>query len=176
MSGTIDHANLTLKLDTRAIKTFGLGTSDDPVLTSLYSQLFGNGTGANQASQQWHSLARSIALSSSETLVLTVAGGGSLVNAFGVSLTFTAIKVMLIHAYPTNTNDVIVGAAASNPWTTWLGGTTPSVTVKPGGTLLVVAPVATGYVVTASTTDQLKVTNSSSGSAVVYDIFLLGND
>lgn len=176
MSGTIDHSNLTLKLDSKAIKTFGLATDDDPVLTSLYSQLFANGTGANQASQQWHSAARSIGASSSETLILTVAGGGSLVNGFGVALTFTAIKILLIHAAAANTNNVLVGAAATHPFTGWVSPPTGYCTVQPGGTLLVVSPAAAGYVVTASSSDQLLITNSGAGTAVVYDIFLLGND
>lgn len=168
MSGTIDHANLLVKLNSQAIKTFGLATADDPVIKD-YSQLLGNGTGANQASQQWHSLGRVLTAAASETLALT----GSLTNAFGVVLTFTAIKMLIIRALAANTNDVVLGANGANQWVGMFVGTADSVKVKPGGTLIWVAPAAGGAVVAS---DVIKVTNSAGGTSVTYDIFLLGTD
>jgi hypothetical protein len=168
MSGTIDHANLLLKLNSQGLKAFGFGTSDDPVLKD-YSQTFANGTGANQASQQWHSLARVLTASASETLALT----GALTNAFGVTLTFTAIKVLVVHAAAANTNDVVLGANGANGWVGMFVGTADSLKVKPGGTVIWVAPASGGAVVAS---DVLKVTNGSSGSSVTYDVFVLGTD
>src|SRR3954465_110978 len=106
MSGTIDHGSLIIKIDSKGLAVFGLATADDPVQKD-YSQLFSNGVGANQASNQWHSLARTLGASASEDLDLA----GVLTNAFGAVLTFTKIKAIVIRAAVGNTNDVVVGNA-----------------------------------------------------------------
>lgn len=171
MSGTMDHANITVKIDAKNLNLFGLATSDDPVLKD-YSQLFGAGTGANQASQQWHSLSRTLGASASENLDLA----GVLTNAFGQVVTFTKIKALGIKAAAGNTNDVVVGGAASNGFITWVGGATHTVKVKPGGFMLLIAPDVNGYAVTAGTGDILQVANGGAGTSVSYDIYLLGTD
>lgn len=150
-------------------QTIGAAPSVSPINYPL-SFNFTDGSGANKVHQCWSSLARSIALSSNETLDLS----GSLTDAFGNSITFTKVKAILIAAANTNVNDVVVGGAASNGFISPFGGATHQVNVKPGGLLLMVAPDANGLAVTASTADQLKITNSSSGSAVVYDIIIIG--
>lgn len=127
-----------------------------------------SGTGANQADLMF-SDKRTLSASASENLDLA----GGLADAFGATLTFATVKAIMIKAAAGNTNDVVVGGAASNAFVGPFGGTTPTVAVKPGGFLLLFAP-ATGWTVTASTGDILKVANSSSGSAVTYDVVLLG--
>lgn len=129
---------------------------------------FANGSGNYQASKIFESKGRSIAASSSENLDLY----GSLTDPLGVTLNFATIKAIEVRADEGNTNDVVLGAG-SNPFVGPLGGTTPTIAVKPGGRLLMVAP-KTGWAVTNSTADILKVANSSSGSAVVYDIKIIG--
>lgn len=128
-----------------------------------------NGNGANQASQAY-AARRTIPASSNESLDLA----GGLTNAFGTTLTFTAIKAIAIVAAAANTNDVVVGGAASNGFNSWVGDATDTVKVKPGGMLLIAAPNATGFAVTAGTADLLKIANSSSGSGVTYDIVIVG--
>lgn len=129
---------------------------------------FTNGTGNNQMNKFWSSSQRSIAASSSENLDLAA----SLIDSFGNTLTFTIIKGIYIAASSSNTNNVNVGGAASNTFL-FLGDATDIVPVKPGGAFLWVAP-KTGATVTAATGDILKVANSSSGSAVVYDVAIFG--
>ncbi|CAM5376651.1 hypothetical protein SCALM49S_02945 [Streptomyces californicus] len=70
---------------------------------------------------------------------------------------------------------MVVGAASSNPWATLLGAT-HTLTVRPGGFVAVGTGVADaiGYAVTASTGDLLKIANSGAGSAVTYDIHIIG--
>ena len=167
MSGTLDHGTFTLKADVKALSTaLGLGTADDPVLQT-YTQLFSNGSGTGQATQFVHDQ-RTLSASASETRVLT----GSLANAFGVTVTFLTLRAVLIHAAVGNTNDVVIGANGANQWVGMFVGTADSLKVKPGGTLLWLAPA--GAAVVAS--DVIKVTNSSSGTSVTYDIWLLGTD
>lgn len=130
---------------------------------------FAQGTGANQADDIW-SDERTLAASANEVLELN---GGSLVDAFGFAIAFTAIKALVIMANANNTNDVVVGAAGSNPLASIMG-TTGTVNVKPGGCVAFIAPNATGYVVTPSTAMNLKIANSSSGTGVTYTIIVVG--
>ena len=146
----------------------GLSTITDP-LDRDFTHLLSSGTGANQASNLYHA-ERTLTASATENLDLA----GSLTNGFGVTLTFTAIKAVLIRAKSTNTNNVQVGGAASNAWATWVADSSDIVSVKPGGTLLIVAPDATGFAVTAATGDILKVANSAGSTSVIYEIIILG--
>lgn len=131
---------------------------------------FADGLGAGQA-QKLFADVRTLAASATEDLDLS----GVLTDAFGALLAFTEIKAILIKAAAGNTNNVIVGGAATNQFLTPFGAATHTVSVRPGGVLLLAAGDATGYVVTAATGDLLKVANSAGGSSVTYEIVLIGN-
>lgn len=47
-------------------------------------------------------------------------------------------------------------------------------TVRPGGLLVLAAPDVAAYAVTAATGDLLHVANSAGGSAVTYDVVVIG--
>ena len=128
-----------------------------------------NGTGLDAANEVWADT-RTLTASSTENLDLA----GSLTDAFGATLTFTRIKGIIITAAVANTNNVLVGGAASNAFSTFVSDATDVIVVRPGGTLCLMAPDATSYAVTASTGDTLKIANSSSGTSVTYDIILIG--
>lgn len=171
MSGIMSGAQIVLKvLSTALSSTLGLGTADDPIIRD-YTQNLSNGTGANQASNQWHDQ-RTLGVSATENLDLS----GVLVNAFGVVLIFTKIKALIIHAATTNTNDVLVGGAGANAWLGGFVGTGDVVKVKPGGTFVNIAPDVNGMAVVAATGDLLKIANSAGGSSVVYDVIIIGTD
>lgn len=131
------------------------------------SYSFTDGTGANQAKAVFTDT-RTITASSSEDLNLD-----ALVDAFGNTIVGTKIKALAVQAASANTNDVVIGGAASNQLATLFGDVSDTIKVKPGGLFLVVAPNATGYAITASTGDLLKIANSSSGSSVSYTIAIL---
>jgi len=164
--------NGTVKVIVDALLEGGLdiGTGRHKI-DSNYSTTLANGTGANQANQMWADT-RTISASSNDDLDLA----GVLTNAFGATLTFTSIKAIVVTAASANTNDVIIGGSATNPFETFLGGTSPSVTVVPGGSFAIVNPEATGYVVTAATGDILRLTNSAGGTTVDYDIIIIGEE
>ena len=134
-----------------------------------YTINLGDGNGANQANQVFHDQ-RTLAASATEELDLA----GVLANPLGQTITFTKIKALLIRAAATNVNDVLIGGAASNAFASPFGDATDVVKVRPGGTLLLVAPDSNGYAVTAGTGDKLKVANSAAGSGVTYDVVLIG--
>lgn len=129
----------------------------------------GSGTGATQADRLFTDN-RTLSASASEDLDLA----GVLTDAFGATLTFARIKGLVIKAATANTNNVIVGNAASNGFITWCGGATNTVTVRPGGVFALWAPDATAYAVTAGTGDLLHIANSGAGTSVTYDVILIG--
>jgi len=146
-----------------------LGTASAPVSVSRSVNL-ASGTGAGQADRVFHDR-RTLAASASEDLDLA----GSLVDAFGQTITFARIKGLVVSAAAANTNNVVIGAAASAPWAALLGAT-HTLTLRPGAAVAVMAGEAdaAAYVVAATTADLLKIANSGAGSGVTYDIVIIG--
>jgi hypothetical protein len=97
---------------------------------------------------------------------------GSLLDPLGNACVFAKVKAIIVKASAANTNNVVVGAG-TNPFNGPLGGTTPTVSVPPGGQFLVSAP-KDGWPVTADTADILKFANSNSGSGVDFDLIIIG--
>jgi hypothetical protein len=132
------------------------------------SASFDNGVGANQANVLFADT-RTLGASATEDLDLT----GSLSDVFGASLVNARIKGIRISAAPGNTNNVVVGAAGSNPWATLLNAT-GTLTLPPGAVITAWVPTAAGWAVTAATGDLLKFANSAGGTGVTYTIEVIG--
>lgn len=128
-----------------------------------------DGTAAGKADRVFHDR-RTLAASGTEDLDLA----GSLLDAFGSTITFARIKAIVIAAATGNTNNVVIGAG-TNPWATLLNAT-GTITLRPGAFVAAAAGAAdaTAYTVTAATGDVLKVANSGAGSAVTYDVVIIG--
>ncbi len=167
MSGTIDHVNVQLKIDSQLNNPIDLSTSIDPVLIQQLS-LLTNGTASGQASQHF-SDTRTIAPSGTDNIDLA----GALVNAFGVTLTFTKIKLLFVRAAAGNTNNVQVTRPASNGFV-WFLAAGDGFSLQPGAWNCWFDPV--GITVTASTADILAIVNSGAGTSVTYDLVVIGTD
>lgn len=161
------NANIIVGVTGDYTAASGLSTPTDS-LALRYVTALTDGTGPNQANRRWVSQ-RTLAASASESIDLS----GVLVDAFGAVLAFTAIKAILVVAAAGNTNDVIVGNAASNQFIGPFGAAVHTAAVRPGGELLFVAP-ATGWPVVAGTGDLLRILNGGAGTPVTYDITLIG--
>lgn len=131
--------------------------------------VFTDGTGANQAKTVFTDI-RTLAASASENLDLA----GGLVDAFGNTITFTKVKAILVQADPANTNNVVIGNAASNGFVGPFGAGTHTLAIPPGGAAALIAPDVNGWTVTAGTGDLLKVLNSAGGTGVNYTITIIG--
>jgi hypothetical protein len=133
-----------------------------------------NGLLADQGDIAWTDQARSLAASATENLDLN----GVLVDDLGQAFNAVRIIAIMITAAPTNVNDVIIGGAATNAFVGPFGANTHTLAIKPGGTLILIAAKGAagvaGWPVTAGTGDILKVANSGAGSAVAYDIAIIG--
>lgn len=147
--------------------TLDLATAQVPLAFTRAINL-SSGTGAGQADKIWHD-ERTLAASVTEDLDLA----GALSDAFGATFTLARVKGLIVAASAANTNNVVVGAAASNAWATLLNST-GTITVRPGGFFAAFAPDATAHAVTGGTGDLLKVANSAGGSGVTYDVIVLG--
>ena len=166
MSGVIDHANVQVKIDSKLLSSLDLSTPDDSLLYQILSTL-SNGTGANQASQQW-SDTRTVTTGATDSLDLA----GSLTNAFGVTLTFTKIKVLLVKAATNNSTTLQVTRPASNGVVLFLAAG-DAIVLQAGAWLLWFDP--NGIAVTAGTGDLLNIVNTA-GNSANYDIVIIGTD
>jgi hypothetical protein len=110
---------------------------------------------------------RTIAASSSENLDLA----GALSDVFGSTITAAKVKAIYIEALSTNTNNVVVGGAASNAFVGPFGDATDKLVVEPGCAVCITSKA--GWAVTAGTGDILKVANSGAGTAVTYRVAIL---
>lgn len=160
----------SLSVSANVSNTLNLGGSAANLATTFGLSLT-DGTGAGQGNTQFWDH-RTLTASASESLDLA----GSLTDPFGATVTFARIKLLVISADAANTNNVIVGAAASNAVASLFGATTHTAIVRPGCTLMWMAGTAdaTGYTVVAATGDLLKVANSGSGTSVSYSVIVIG--
>lgn len=167
---------MALDTSTIALSVFGSGSSSQALATGVaqlnktYQQILTTGTGANQADRIYYTQP-TVAASGNTTIDLA----GSVVDIFGATITFARIKGLIVAAASGNTNNVIVGNAASNGFITWVGAATHTVNVRPGGFLALMAPDATAYAVTAGTGDLLLFTNSGASTSVTFDVILIGS-
>lgn len=145
---------------------FSIGSNGfDEIKTELT-----DGTGSGQANSMWLD-ERTINASSNDDLDLA----GGLTNVYGETITFTAIKVLLIAIdSPDGTKSVRLGPAnVSNGWQGPWGGTGATVyeTIHDWS---VKSNKYGGWSVTAGTGDILRITNPSGSASVTYRILLIG--
>lgn len=160
---------LSVSLSATATSALDLVAVSAP-LSVVKNVMLANGTGANQADKVF-SDQRTLTASATEDLDLA----GVLTDAFGATITFARIKVIMVSASSSNSNNVLVGGAASAQFINWVSDPTDKVVIRPGGVLLLACSDATGYAVTATTGDLLRIGNSAGGTSVVYDIVLIGS-
>jgi hypothetical protein len=163
---------LTTKIVTQVIASLtdplDLSTPVDALdYTSRLS--WSSGTGVNAADMLWHDR-RTLSASATENLDLA----GGLTNAFGDAQTFARVRLLYVAASSANTNNVLVGGDATSTFLTWVVAENDAVVVRPGGFMMLAAPDATAYAVTATTGDLLTITNSAGSTSVTYDIVIIG--
>jgi hypothetical protein len=130
-------------------RTVGLNTGANIAVNFAPSFTFADGVGALQANLIYHA---SLALTAG---VFNFDLAGALTDAFGTSVALARVKALLF-SNDSATNIMTLGNHATAAWATWLGATSTLI-VRPGGIILAVAPDATGWAVTATTGDILKI-------------------
>lgn len=162
-------ASLAVSVDADLTGALDFAVADVPLRKKYKTDLI-NGTGVGAADRIWHDQ-RQLGGSSAEDIDLA----GVLTDALGAGVTMARVKAIIITAADANIGNIIVGGAVSNGFISWVGGATHTVTVRPGGTLALIAGDgdATAYTVTAATADLLHIANSAAGTAT-YDIIIVG--
>ncbi len=157
---------VNLRVQTALTNPLDLVTPIAPQLFSYVAELT-SGAGLNAANVVWSDRRT---LNASTTDTLDVATGGGLTDALGVAVAMARMKGIIVRNR--GAQNITVGRPAANgvPWMTAAGD---SNIVVPGGVFVALMPTAAGIVVTAATGDLIEVVNGA-GSAVDYDIVILG--
>lgn len=161
------EANLLVKLVATLSDPLDLSTPKDEVWKSI-SLLFTNGIGDDQGNEMFHD-ERTLAASATEDLDLS---GTALQNVFGDNIALTEMKVLIVEALSTNTNNVEVSRPASNG-VPFLAAAGDKVSLGPGDFFVFVRRA--GVTVTAGTGDLITFTNSAGSTEVKYRVIILGN-
>jgi hypothetical protein len=160
-------ASISLDIQAQLVGTADLGTPRAPANLSALLQLV-PGTDTTSKADLMFADTRTLAASATENLDLT----GVLTQALGSAFNAAEVVAIAIKADPLNTNDVILGGAASNAFVGPFSGTTPAMSTAPGD--FNVLTCKRGWPVTAATGDLLKVTNGGGTTPVSYSIIIIG--
>jgi hypothetical protein len=161
------QATLSILLSGGIVDTLDVGEVSYPLALNLVNN-FANGSGANQANKVFTDT-RTLSASGTESLDLA----GGLTDAFGVTLTFTKIKAIIVTAAAGNTNSVQVTRPASNGLPLFMAAG-DGIPLTPDAVFAAVFPNADGVAVTAGTGDLLTFTNSAGSTSVTYTIVVVG--
>lgn len=134
-----------------------------------FAKSIANGTGEDEANAIYID---DFSIAASGTLDIDLSG--SLEDAHGNVLAFTAIKEILLTAGAANVNDVVLGNGGANSFLGPLGAAAHTLALKPGQRAGLTNYSAAGWPVAAGTGDILRVANGSSGSAVTGTITIVG--
>ena len=137
------------------------------VLSKAYDWVIATGTGSGQADLLF-SDSFSVAQSNSFDLDLA----GTLVPAFGGTLTLVKCKAFGIFAGAANPGNLTVGRGATNGFP-WISAVSAGVVIPPGGGCWWFAPQA-GITVTAGTGDLINILAAATSGTYTYDVFLVG--
>lgn len=162
------RGDIALHINLTQVGVDDLGAPKLPVSIEALLSLTAGTNATDKADILWRDSGRSIAASSNENLDLT----GALTDAFGASVAAAEIVMIFVRAHASNVNNVQVTRPASNGFAGPFVAAGDGVAIKPGEWDVFVSQ--SGWPVTAATGDLLNIANSGSGSAVVYDVVIVG--
>lgn len=154
VSGSFDNLNETI-------------ASAKQALSEIFTATITTGTGADQADRVYYG--RRAASTTPEDIDLAA---GSLTDIYGNAITFARVKLIYIKNRSTTTAEIISVGGDANGLVGWVGAAADFVNVRAGGVLLLFAPDATGYAVTAGTGDILQIVSASGTPSV--DVLIIG--
>lgn len=144
LSGSIDIREALRRTNANALST----PSED--CSYNIAQALANGTGVGEA-QYFYSRRLSLA-GAAQTLDIY----GGLTDGLGATLNFATVRALIIHNRSSTTGHILtIGNAASNQFAGFLGAVDDTVILRPGGTIVLLAP-RDGYPVTQAAADLLK--------------------
>lgn len=153
-----------LQVNSNASLVTGFGTLQPAIpVNQSYSQ----GTGNNQFDQVYFGDLSVVNSGTPKDLDLI---GGGLTQPDGSA--FAPVKIVEMIIVNKDATQTLTIGGGSNPWVSWLGGTTPTVVIPPSGHLSISAPLG-GWAVTAGSADILRI-STGAGTNVPFTIALKG--
>jgi hypothetical protein len=144
LSGSID-----IRVGVRRTNPNALSTPSEDCQYPI-NLVLADGTSPNQA-QYFYSRRLSLA-GSAQTLDIY----GGLTDGLGTTLNLATVRALIIVNRSTTAGQILtIGNAASNQFSGFLGGATQTIVLRPGGTIVLLAPLD-GYTVTNGSADLLK--------------------
>ena len=170
MVATLTDLSMTLKVSLAGTTGKGLDLEAPASSPSLVEEIsFAVGAGANQANEAFFDT-RTLVGADSEDLDLA----GVLENAYGETITFAAIKAIVIVKRSADA-EITIGGASSNEFQGPFGATGDKHTIAADGGVFVAAkPDADGWPVVADTGDLLKILNDDGSNTATFDIGIIG--
>ena len=143
-------------------RTIGINTNANLPVNAQPSISFADGTGAGQAKVLYQG---KLSLSAG---AYSLDLNGVLTDSYGSTVSLVRVKAIYIQNNSTS-NSQTFGAAASNAWATLLNST-GTITLPAGAWFVAATPDATGWAVTASTGDLLKVAGTGTDQFTIVVI------
>lgn len=160
------EASISVSIRARQTGTADLGTPTFTVVEEKIVSFLAGTANDNQANVLF-SGERELASGAAEDLDLA----GALTSALGSTITAAEITAIYLAADAGNTTNLTFFGDAEAAFDGPLGGTTPTLTLKPGDMVLMTSK--DGWTVTATTADLLQASNGS-GAAATYRVILIG--
>lgn len=137
-----------------------------------FSSSLANGTGEGKCSVFY---VDEISIAAGATANLDLSG--ALTDVFGASIAFTKIRLMyieLISSTLSTGSSIYVGGHATAAFSSFFGDATDKIRIRLGGCMQLSCSDSTGYPVTLTTADMLKIQNNDGSNPVIVRVGFAG--
>lgn len=167
---TLTVSNILLNLVGTYDKEKDLGGNVTGPFDVKVQDSLANGTGDDQSDLLFRD-GRSADINGDTEFAAGLDLAGGLTDEYGRTLTFVEVSLIYIKNKAAAGN-LIVGGAAANAFSSWMGAAAHTLTIPPGGVEFRHAPKDGSFAVTAGAADLLKI--AASAGTISYDIVLMG--
>lgn len=158
----------TLKVYSDTVVTIAEGVSSLNASRQFhFLDTLADGTGLDQCDLEWEA---QYTITSGSTQSIDLRGS---LTTLGQSVVMVRVKLIIIQVVTTTAGYTVEVGGVANDFCSHLGATGDKIILRGGGLLLLYAPDATAYAVTAGTADILGIKNLAGGDCVV-NVKILG--
>lgn len=167
MATNVAKASLTIDFDWKYQNVLDQRNVND-ANKQTYLKAFTDGDDVDKAEVVFHD---EYSLTASGTQALDL---GALVDAFGNTITFEKVKMIIVRNMSTTAGDLVKLGPGTNAHTQILGGTAPFINIPPGGCFAWCDPSDDATNITPSTDDDLLLTELGGASTVLVRVTIVG--
>lgn len=171
MASVLDYVKIKAYVDWKFSNTLD-GNDAEYIGFQKMDDSLADGNAIDKAEHVWYD-ERTVNASATDSLDLA----GSLTNAFGATITFTKLKLIMVENRSTTAGDILHITRPAANGVPWAGAAADYVNLGPGGTFLLYCPSVAGIAtVTAATGDLIDIVEAGGANNVTYRITLVGTD